>query len=138
MLLPSSSRIGKVGTDAWAQMTACVGERERQPGGSCRFCGYVCAETGHGPRGENSEVGRIALSRPKLDFSLFIFNFFSLPFQIQFVFKFNSDSCDPLLQFILTTFRDTNSGGIYLHILFICSYPLSLSLLHISRIPFRV
>jgi hypothetical protein len=68
----------------------------------------------------------------------FLFILFSLPFQIQVVFKFNSNSCDPLLQFILATFRDTNFGGIYLHILFIYSYPLSLSLLHISRIPFRV
>jgi hypothetical protein len=83
-------------------------------------------------------VGRIGCSQPKLDFSIFLFIFFSLPFQIQFVLKLNSNSCGPLLQFILVTFRDANSGGIYLHILFIYSYPLSLSLLHISRIPFRI
>jgi hypothetical protein len=82
-------------------------------------------------------LGRLGCSQPKLDFSLFLFFSLSL-FQIQIVFKFNSNSCDLLLQFILATFRDTNSGGIYLHILFISSYPLSLSLLHISRIPFRV
>jgi hypothetical protein len=90
-----------------------------------------------GLRGVIPRVGRIRGSQPKLGFSFFIFIFFSLSFQIQVVFKFNSNSCDQLLQFILATFRDTNSGGIYLHILFIYTYPLSLSLLHISRIPFR-
>jgi hypothetical protein len=99
--------------------------------------GTCARRRGHGPRRENNEVGRITWSRAKLDFSLFLFIFFSLPFKIQFVFEFNSNSCGPLLQFILVTFRDTNSGGIYLHILFIYSYPLSLSLLHISRIPFK-
>jgi hypothetical protein len=76
-------------------------------------------------RGKKREMGRIGCSQPKLDFSLFLFIFFSLPFQIQFVFKFNSNSCGPLLQFILVTFRDTNSGGIiyiyylFLHILYL-------------------
>jgi hypothetical protein len=87
---------------------------------------------------EERKSGPNRRSQPKLGFSLFLFIFFSPSFQIQVVFKFNSNSCDPLLQFILATLRDTNSGGIYLHILFIYSYPLSLSLLHISRIPFRV
>ena len=83
-----------------------------------------------GPKGE---------SEAQAGFLLLFFSFsFSLSFQIQVVFKFNSNSCDPLLQFKLATFRDTNSRGIYLHILFIYSYSLSLSLLHISRIPFRV
>jgi hypothetical protein len=82
-------------------------------------------------------VGRPRKSQPKRDFSLFSLIFSFLPFQFQFVFEFNSISCGPLLQFILVTFRDTNSGGIYLHILFIYLYPLSLSLLHISRIPFK-
>jgi hypothetical protein len=119
--------------------TTRLGETARwdPPGGKNGKVGLALRNLARGVDEKGEEMGRIRGSQPKLGFSLFffLFIFFSLSFQIQVVFKFNSNSCDQLLQFILATFRYTNSGGIYLHILFIYSYPLSLSLLHISRIP---
>jgi hypothetical protein len=70
-------------------------------------------------------------------FIYFLFLIFPFP-NFNLNSNLNSNCCGSSLEFILVTFRDTNSRGIYLHILFIYSYPLSLSLLHISRIPFRI
>jgi hypothetical protein len=85
----------------------------------------------------NSGVGRIPAQGPVMHVYPFLFYFllfFSISkFEFEFKLKFN------LLWLITTNYfceiRGTNSGDIYLHILFIYSYPLSFSFLHISRIP---